>query len=154
MIHRRIACFWTVCMIFGALGCGILVDRSGNGPTLKVGQAITVADPVSIAHLSENPEAFVGQTIKIDGVVSAVCQGSGCWVEVRARDGSTFLAKSADHSILLPIDCVGRKIVVQGVVTAMPAQEQPEQSEPQEGEEPHECPRPSYLLETRGVELH
>ena len=153
MMRRTLVCTWIVCLLFGALGCGVL-KKSGGEPVLRVGETITVTEPVSIADLSTNPETFVGQSVRLEGTVSGVCRGSGCWTEVQATDGSTFIAKSNDHSVLVATDCVGRKIVVQGVVTAMPAQGQQEEHDHEEGEEPHECPRPTYLVSTQGVELY
>lgn len=153
MIRRTVVWTWVVCLLAGALGCGVL-NKSGGRPALKVGKAITVTKPVSITALSNNPETFVGQTVRLEGTVSGVCMGSGCWAEVQAADGSTFMAKSTDHSVLVPTDCLGRKIVVQGVVTAVPVQAQEEEHHHEEGEEPHECPRPTYLVTTQGVELY
>lgn len=95
----------------------------------------------------------MGQTVRLEGTVSSVCKGSGCWVEVKAQDGSTMLAKSMDHSILVPMDCEGRHIVVQGVVTEMPAPAAENTPEPAQGEAPHECPQPTYLVATSGVQL-
>jgi len=116
---------------------------------VAVGSEITVKKPVKIAKLAKNPEKFVGKTIRIEGTVKAVCQGAGCWVEVRDGSGLTFLAKSLDESVLLPKDSAGRSIVVQGVVTRMAAK--PHDHE-HEGED-HVCPVPTYLISTQGALL-
>ncbi len=132
-----------------SLGCARHPKPPAGPGALKVGSAVTVEQTLPLADLAGAPERFVGQTVRIEGIVSKVCQGMGCWAEVKSADGTTFLAKSLDESVLLPKDCAGRKIVVQGVVTALPATL---------AEEPipegHECPRPSYLVATAGVELY
>jgi hypothetical protein len=76
-------------------------------------------------------------------------------VEVSAPNGASFVARSLDERILVPKDCQGCRIVVQGVVTAMPARGQVAHAEHEPGEvEPgHSCPRPTYLVATQGVEL-
>ena len=131
-----------------AAGCGSSQKSAQLPSPVRVGAAVTVETPVSIAALAKDPANFAGQTVRLEGTVKAVCQGMGCWVEVQQADGTSFLARSLDESVLLPKDCAGRKIVVQGVVTALPAKA---------AEEPlpegHVCPRPSYLVATQGAEL-
>jgi hypothetical protein len=129
-------------------GCSGNAKRSGGAAALKVGVPVTVEKAIVIHDLAAAPEKFVGQTVRLEGSVAKVCQGMGCWAEVKAADGSTFLARSLDESVLLPTDCAGKRIVVQGVVTEIPAEVT---SEPQPAD--HECPRPSYLVATQGVEL-
>ena len=90
---------------------------------VRVGAAVTSRKPTDIDKLARDPKKYVGRTVRIDGTVKKVCQGAGCWVEVASAKGTTFLARSLDESVLLPKDCAGRKIVVQGVVTMLPAKE-------------------------------
>jgi len=106
-----------------------------------------------VAH----PDQYVGQVVRIEGTVSSVCKGSGCWVELRSTEGATIMAKSADHSILVPTDCEGRRIVVQGTMTAIPqdpADSHGDHGHAEGAEEPHECPAPAYLVSTSGIELY
>ena len=126
------------------VGCG-----KQEEPKLAVGAAVTVEQPVSLASLVESPESFAGETVRLEGTVKAVCQGAGCWVEVQDAQGSSFIARSLDESILLPKDCAGRKIVVQGVVTALP---QEVKEEPAEAAG-HVCPKPEYVVATQGAML-
>ena len=120
---------------------------------VRVGTAVTAKKPTDIGALAKDPQKYVGQTVRIDGTVKKVCQGAGCWVEVASSQGVTFLAKSLDESVLLPKDCAGRSIRVQGVVTMLPAKE----AEAHQHAEPvaagHECPAPTYLISTQGAEL-
>lgn len=129
-------------------GCAGRQTRTSASPSLAVGTPITVTAPVSITALAADPASFEGQTVRLEGTVAAVCQGMGCWAEVKAADGSTFLARSLDESVLLPKDCAGRKIVVQGVVTRLPSAMA---SEPKP--EGHACPRPDYVVATSGASL-
>ncbi len=111
------------------------------------GAPVTVKKAVNIAKLAKSPSRFAGRTVRLEGIVKAVCQGKGCWVEVESK-GASFLARSMDESVLLPTDCEGRKVVVQGVVKALPraAKEEPV-------EVGHACPRPEWIVATEGVVL-
>lgn len=128
---------------------------AGKSGPVAVGAPITVKKPVKIADLVKTPDRFVGQTVLLDGEVKAVCQGMGCWVEVKDAKGAAFMAKSLDHSILLPKDCAGRKIQVQGVVTKQAAEghENCAGHEHAEGAGAHSCPNPTYVLATQGAKL-
>ena len=143
-----------------AIAVGLLLPASavlaGDAP-LTVGAGITARKSVKIADLSKRPDRYVGQTVRIEGTVKAVCQGRGCWVEVQDAKGASFMAKSLDHSVLLPKDCAGRKIVVQGVVTRQAAEgheHEPAAGEATEGMAAgHTCPAPEYLVATTGAQL-
>ena len=113
------------------------------------GAPVTVEKPTNVGKLAKSPAKFQGQTIRIEGTVKAVCQGAGCWVEVIDAKGASFIARSLDESVLLPKDCKGQKIVVQGLLTTMP-QKQHDHTEAEEG---HACPAPTFVLSTQGVQL-
>lgn len=117
-------------------------------PQFAVGGAISVKKPVRLDKLAKAPERFEGKRVRLEGTVKAVCQGRGCWVEVEDARGASFIARSLDESVLLPKDCAGRRIVVQGVVKRLPQRvaEEPEA-------EGHACPRPVFVVATEGAEL-
>lgn len=125
---------------------------------VKVGAPITVKKAVDIAALAKKPAKFEGKVVRLEGTVKEVCQGRGCWVEVVGPKGASFMARSLDHSIALPKDCKGRRIVVEGVVTAMKGAETPEEHAAHAGDasaEPagHACPVTEWVVATRGAEL-
>jgi hypothetical protein len=126
----------------------------------KFGAALTLTEPTQLASLVETPESFVDKQVLIEGTVTGVCKGMGCWVEVKATDGASIIARSLDHSVSVPKDCEGRHVKVQGLFQAMgpPPAEMEEvegegQHEGEEGVEPHECPAPTYILSMDAVEL-
>jgi hypothetical protein len=53
----------------------------------------------------------------------------------------------------VPTNCEGRTIVVQGKFLKMEPRGEPEEHDHAEGEEPHECPQPVYLISLDAVEL-
>jgi hypothetical protein len=113
----------------------------------RFGAPVTVKRAVNVAKLAKDPAKFAGRTVRLEGTVKEVCQGRGCWVEVEAN-GASFLARSLDESVLLPKDCKGRRVVVQGVVKALPraAKEEPVETG-------HACPKPEWVVATEGAVL-
>ena len=120
-----------------------------GGDPARYGAPVTARKKVAVAKLATAPAKYEGKTVRIEGTVAEVCQGRGCWVRVQDEKGQTFLAKSLDESVLLPADCAGQFVVVQGVVTALKAK--PHDHE--EGVEGHSCPVPEYVVSTQGIEL-
>jgi hypothetical protein len=120
----------------------------------KFGAPITVKKTLAVAKLDKKPSRYNGKKVKIEGTVRDVCQGRGCWIEIESADGATFLAKSLDESVLVPKDCQGWQVVVQGVVKQLNAKGHEGHDHAHvEGEEAHSCPAPSYVVATQGVEL-
>jgi hypothetical protein len=125
----------------------VAVAVAGSEPA-RFGAPVTAKKSVPVAKLAAAPAKYEGKTVRIEGTVAEVCQGRGCWVRVKDDKGQLFLAKSLDESVLLPKDCAGQYVVVQGVVTALKAK--PHEHAEGEG---HECPTPEYVVATQGIEL-
>ena len=51
---------------------------------------------------------------KIQGKVVEVCQAMGCWAKLKKEDGSTVMIKVKDHEFAMPMDMIGRTVVVEG----------------------------------------
>ena len=129
-------------------GAAVAAEQNAGNPVIRrFGAPVTAKKAVDIAKLSKDPARFAGRRVRLEGTVKEVCQGKGCWVEVEAG-GASFLARSLDESVLLPKDCKGRRVVVQGIVKALP---QTIKEEPKE--EGHACPKPEWVVATQGIEL-
>ena len=129
------------------IGSGVASNPKTAGDPFRAGAPITVRKPVGIQRLAKHPEQFEGKVLRLEGTVKNVCQGRGCWVDVEDANGVTFMAKSLDESVLLPKDCAGRKVIVQGIVTALA------HTHDEATEAGHACPAPRFVLATQGVEL-
>lgn len=89
----------------------------GRGERGKVyGEGVSHKSAVAVKTLLDNPAPHVGKRVRVDGVISKVCQSMGCWLEVSdpALDrGIRFKAK--DGVIVFPKDAAGRKVSAEGV---------------------------------------
>ncbi len=105
------------------VGLGVLVGMIGAGQGLRAadegksyGEGVTMKTPVAVAALLESPKAHVGKTVRVDGVVSKVCQAMGCWIEIADPAlGRGVRFKAKDGVIVFPKDAPGRKVAAQGV---------------------------------------
>ena len=90
----------------------------------KLGAGVSLKEATPIAQVTAKPEEFVGKTIRIDGVATAVCQEMGCWMSVAAEndlEGKTVRLKVEDGVIVFPVSAKGKKVSAEGVFEAIGA---------------------------------
>ncbi len=100
-------------MTLGVLIAGaaaIAADTTyGNGVKLT-------ATPIS--ELYAAPEKFVGKSIRIDGVVTSVCEEMGCWIALAAKDNPKQTVRfQVEHhgAVVFPISARGHAGSAEGV---------------------------------------
>ena len=84
----------------------------------KLGKGVTLTEATPLKALYETPEKFVGKTIRIDGVVTAVCAEMGCWMalgESATAENTVRLKVEHDGKIVFPISAKGKAVSAEGV---------------------------------------
>lgn len=84
----------------------------------KFGKGVSLKEVTSIKALYETPDKFVGKTIRIDGVVTAVCEEMGCWMalgETASATNTVRLKVDHDAGIAFPIAAKGKAASAEGV---------------------------------------
>jgi len=81
------------------------------------GAGVKLKDATPIAALYSTPEKFLGKTVRLDGVITSVCEEMGCWMALAAKDKpeQIILAKVHDGVIVFPVSARGHDASVQGV---------------------------------------
>ena len=82
------------------------------------GKGVTIAEATSIKALYDTPAMFVGKTIRVDGVVTAVCQEMGCWMALGSDANAEQVVRfKVDHegAITFPTTAKGKRASAQGV---------------------------------------
>ena len=100
-----------------AIGMLAFVAPLAGGET-RLGTGVTLQDSTPIKSLLEQPATYVGKTIRIDGVVTAVCQEMGCWMalgESAQAENSVRLKVTHDGKIVFPISAKGKTVSAEGV---------------------------------------
>jgi len=90
----------------------------------KLGKGVTLTEATPLKALYETPEKFVGKTIRIDGVVTAVCAEMGCWMalgESATAENSLRLKVEHDGKIVFPISAKGKAASAEGVFVKVSA---------------------------------
>jgi hypothetical protein len=85
----------------------------------KLGAGVALKEPTPIAALVAKPADYVGKTVRIDGVATAVCEMMGCWMAVAPENdptGTTVRLKVEDDgAIKFPMTAKGKKVSAEGV---------------------------------------
>jgi len=98
------------------LGLGVMLTGGlARAEEKTYGDGVTLTRAVPIASLLEAPDTHAGKTVRVDGVVTKVCQMMGCWIEIAdPAIGRGVRFKAEDGVIVFPKDAPGRKVSAQG----------------------------------------
>ena len=93
---------------------GVTLLAAEDGKTY--GKGVSLSRAVPVATLLATPVPHVGKDVRVDGVISKVCQSMGCWIEIADPAlGRGIRVKAKDGVIVFPKDAPGRKVSAQGV---------------------------------------
>jgi hypothetical protein len=107
------------------LGAALACSTTGAGLSAaeKYGDGVSPGQTTPLARVIERPADFEGKTIKVEGVVTAVCTHMGCWMALApagtstaASNAPTMMIKVDDGVIVFPVTAKGRHATAQGVV--------------------------------------
>ena len=101
--------------VISLVAVGVVASAVGEE---KYGKGVSLTEITPIQALYETPEDFVGKTIRVDGVITAVCEDMGCWMAIAASATSedTVRLKVDDNAgIVFPISAKGKSASAEGV---------------------------------------
>lgn len=85
------------------------------------GEALTPDGAVPVQAVVAERAQFVDRSVKIEGVVSEVCQAKGCWLTLQAEGDNIRINVPRDEEnayvFTVPKDISGRRVVVEGMLT-------------------------------------
>ena len=91
---------------------------AGDGKSY--GEGVTIAEATPIDTLIEHADDYVGQTVRVDGVITGVCKKRGCWMQVTDKDsGNGVRIKVEDGVIIFPYESMGHEAAAEGVFEAI-----------------------------------
>ena len=85
----------------------------------KLGTGVTIEQATPIAAIVKAPAEYVGKTVRVDGVATAVCEMMGCWMAVADSDAkdAPVVRLKVEHEgdIVFPMSAKGKHVSAQGV---------------------------------------
>lgn len=125
----------------------------------RYGEAITLTEVTPISTILDAPESWVGKRVLVRGMVVAVCEMRGCWMDIASdREFEKIQIKVDDGVIVFPLSAKGKDALVEGVVerldlTAEEALAEAERKAEEHGEafDPASVTGPQTIFRIRGV---
>jgi Domain of unknown function (DUF4920) len=93
------------------------------------GEAITDVDAIPVQAVVAEASRLLGKPVKLEGRISEVCQGTGCWLTLQVVDGPLVRIdvprdEDGNYVYTFPIDASGRRAIVSGVLLAGAGQDE------------------------------
>ena len=84
------------------------------------GQPLTLEEVTKVSAIIDNPDAYVGTEVKVEGMIVEVCAKRGCWMEIASdRQYEKIKIKVEDGVMVFPLTARGKRAFVQGRVEAV-----------------------------------
>ena len=82
------------------------------------GEALEGEQAVTIEQVMDDPQAYDGKLVRVQGMVTDVCTMRGCWFEMAGeRPGMKMRFKVRDGDMVFPPSAKGKQAVAEGTVS-------------------------------------
>ena len=125
----------------------------------KYGEGVSLKGATRIADLLAQPEKYLGKTVRVDGVITGVCEMAGCWMELAQPDtkpARTLRIKVDDGVIVFPVSAKGQRASAEGVFEKVSGEMAKEYATDQERSKGGDTknPVPSYQVKATGAVIY
>jgi len=126
----------------------------------EYGEALTLREVTPVSAILDDPEHYLGERVLVEGMIVAVCESKGCWMDIASdREFEKIQIKVDDGVIVFPLSERGKQALVEGIVeelqlTEEQAIEQAQHHAEEMGEEfdPSSVPAgPQTIYRIRGI---
>ena len=125
---KKVALTLSLLGLLGA-GAGLAVAQKGKskgakpksaatkkGGVILRGEKIGAAERADLNEILQDPQAYAGKKVLIEGVISRSCTEMGCWMEIAAAPGGKSVRADTKHKFFIPLNAAGMKIKAEGTV--------------------------------------
>ncbi len=85
--------------------------------TDQYGEPVSDATTIRISDLLADPERYIDQKVKVEGLVEDICPMKGCWIDILDRQSKeTVRFKVEDDVIVFPAEAKGSQVVAEGIM--------------------------------------
>ncbi len=87
----------------------------------SLGEVITPHDAIPVQVVAAEGTALIGKPVKLEGRISEVCRGNGCWLTLQVINGPIVRVdvpreEDGGYVYTFPKDASGRRAILSGVL--------------------------------------
>jgi hypothetical protein len=83
----------------------------------RFGEPLSLSEATPVATILDDPDAWVGERVLVEGMVVGVCDKRGCWMEIAAEEGDRAIrVKVEDGVMVFPLTARGQTARAEGIV--------------------------------------
>ena len=87
---------------------------AGEAPEVY-GEGITDRETIPISVLMTDADDYVDKTVRVEGVITGVCQKAGCWMTLSNSGGHDEIKIKVDDGVIVfPAEAKGRRAIAEG----------------------------------------
>lgn len=127
----------------------------------KYGNGVSLTTTTTVEQLLSKPEQYLGKTVRVDGIVTGVCDMAGCWMELAdpaagkdRKPARTLRFKVDDGVIVFPVEARGRRASAEGVFEKISAEAAMEHAREQEKARETKPALPSFQVKATGAVIY
>lgn len=98
-----------------ALACSRNKPAENAAAPSFYGSVITADSAITIEELKRQMGDKTELSAKVTAPVEAVCKKKGCWMRLKASDGSTMRVEFRDYGFFVPVDTKDKTAIVAGI---------------------------------------
>ena len=96
------------------------VLNSAHADTLNFGEAVQPELLTPVSTLMASPDQYLDKTVTIEGIIVAVCEKRGCWMNIASDERfQTLRVKVKDGDMVFPMSSKGQKALATGKLQAL-----------------------------------
>jgi len=143
-------------LLMACVACLAATSAAAEEKGTKYGAGVSQQTSVKVADLLAAPDTYLGRTVRVDGVVQAVCQTMGCWIQLGDDEkGAGIQFKVDDGVIVFPKDGKGRMASAEGTFEKIPTGDAHEAEHAKETmKETSATEAPKYRIKATGAVIY
>jgi hypothetical protein len=76
------------------------------------GEPLSESDTTKISVLMADPDPYVGQTVRVEGLITGVCEKRGCWMTLATDEKLQELRIKVDDGVIVfPVEAKGKRAI-------------------------------------------
>jgi len=80
------------------------------------GEPLSGSDTIPISVLMAASDEYVGKTVRVEGLITGVCEKRGCWMSLASDEEFQELRIKVDDGVIVfPIEAKGKRAIAEGV---------------------------------------